>query len=46
MKMIDNGLGVGLGMASKLGSPEEYGSLEGHMIGNKIYGESPAHDCP
>lgn len=43
--MIDNGLGVGVGMAADKGTVE-YTKLEGWIVDSKIYGESPAHDCP
>ena len=46
MIMVDNGLGVGVGMAAKKFSPEDYSDMEGQIIGTKIYGESPALDCP
>jgi len=44
-KIIDNGLGVGVGMALP-GSVEYNEGIEGHITDSKIYGESPAHDCP
>ena len=43
--MIDNGLGVGVGMAGKKGS-SEYNEMGAYIVNSKIYGESPAHDCP
>lgn len=42
--MIDNGLGVGAGIASD--AEDEHRHMEARIIDSKIYGESPAHDCP
>lgn len=44
MKMIDNRLGVGVGMAAV--GPAEYLEMGAYIVDSKIYGESPAHDCP
>jgi len=45
MIIIDNGLGIGASVSAK-GSAEYNEKLEAQINGAKIYGESPALDCP
>jgi hypothetical protein len=44
MTAIDNALGIGVGLAMK--GPNEYKDVVMELNDNKIYGESPAPDCP
>jgi hypothetical protein len=44
MIMVDNILGLGLSMTA--GPSGEYASMRVDLNDNKIYGESPAPDCP
>jgi len=43
MTGIDNGLGLGIGTITSMNEPETYTML---FRNSKIYGESPAPDCP
>jgi len=44
MTGIDNGLGIGIGMAKN--GPGQYDPLIMKFRNSKVYGESPASDCP
>jgi len=44
MTGIDNGLGLGIGMV--MAGSRQYDTLSMTFKDSKIYGESPAPDCP